>query len=172
MNRLAHSSGFMLMLFKPAKCNPIRNGPSLANILSGQKNNQFRQKKSLLRIFAPSRWTSCQQTLCWNLPISISASGFYKKTCRSWSRRAIYIKYKGQLIMRKLNSNEKFLIGFTIVLILAIAFSWKDFSSRVKNAFSKQQIEQIDQEKWKSVHSLLISIGLSSVRERYKNVFA
>jgi hypothetical protein len=49
--------------------------------------------------------------------------------------------------MRKLNSNEKFLIGFTIVLILAIAFSWKDFSSRVKNAFSKQQIEQIDQEK-------------------------
>jgi hypothetical protein len=49
--------------------------------------------------------------------------------------------------MRKLNSNEKFLIGFTIVLLLAIAFSWKDFSSRIRNALSKQQLEQVDQEK-------------------------
>lgn len=44
--------------------------------------------------------------------------------------------------MRKLNTNEKFLISFIVVLLLAIALTWNDFSKRVKNAFDKEPTEQ------------------------------
>ena len=43
---------------------------------------------------------------------------------------------------RKLNSNEKFLIGFIVMLILVIAFTWKDFFARIKTSWDKQQIEK------------------------------
>ncbi len=47
--------------------------------------------------------------------------------------------------MRKLSTNEKFLIGFIVVLLLAIAFTWKDFSKRVKDAMEKQSTEQVQE---------------------------
>lgn len=43
---------------------------------------------------------------------------------------------------RKFNNNEKFLIGFIVVLIITIALTWKDFSARIKNSLEKQKIEQ------------------------------
>ncbi len=40
---------------------------------------------------------------------------------------------------KKLSANEKFLIGFIIVLILAISFNWKNFSEKLKTTFNKYQ---------------------------------
>ncbi len=45
--------------------------------------------------------------------------------------------------MRKLSTNEKFMIGFILVLLLTIAFTWKDFSKRVKDAMEKPSKEQV-----------------------------
>ena len=45
--------------------------------------------------------------------------------------------------MRKLNTNEKFLLGFIVVLLLTIALTWKDFSARIKHVFDKQPTEQV-----------------------------
>lgn len=47
--------------------------------------------------------------------------------------------------MRKLSTNEKFLISFILVLLLAIAFTWKDFSKRVKDALEKTASEQVQE---------------------------
>ena len=33
---------------------------------------------------------------------------------------------------QKLNRHEKFLIGFIIILLLAILFNWKDVSDKIK----------------------------------------
>ena len=40
---------------------------------------------------------------------------------------------------KKLTTNEKFLISFIIVLILAISFNWKNFSKKLKTTFDKHQ---------------------------------
>lgn len=44
--------------------------------------------------------------------------------------------------MRKLSTNEKFLISFIVVLLLAIALTWNNFSKRVKNALGDHATEQ------------------------------
>ncbi|MGQ8336700.1 hypothetical protein ACUNWD_09130 [Sunxiuqinia sp. A32] len=44
---------------------------------------------------------------------------------------------------RKLNTNEKLLISFIIVLILAIAFNWKSFSERLKASFGNEEQKEI-----------------------------
>lgn len=44
--------------------------------------------------------------------------------------------------MRKLSGNEKFLISFIIVLLLAIALNWRSFSARIKQVFEKYTTEQ------------------------------
>ncbi|MHA7112484.1 hypothetical protein [Sunxiuqinia elliptica] len=44
--------------------------------------------------------------------------------------------------MRKLNTSEKFLISFIIVLLVAIAFNWKDFSKGVRDAFQQTPTEE------------------------------
>ncbi|WP_159520075.1 hypothetical protein [Sunxiuqinia indica] len=41
------------------------------------------------------------------------------------------------MIKRKLSSNEKFLISFIIVLIVAIAFNWEEFSKQIKEVFDQ-----------------------------------
>ena len=40
---------------------------------------------------------------------------------------------------KKLTTNEKFLISFVIVLVLAIAFNWKNFFDKLKTTFDKYQ---------------------------------
>ncbi|MGQ7870440.1 hypothetical protein [Sunxiuqinia sp. sy24] len=47
--------------------------------------------------------------------------------------------------MRKLSTTEKFLISFILILLLAIAFSWKDFSKRVKDGLKGQTTEQVQE---------------------------
>jgi len=47
--------------------------------------------------------------------------------------------------MRKLSTNEKFLISFILVLLLAIAFTWKDFTKRVKEALSRPATEEVQE---------------------------
>lgn len=46
--------------------------------------------------------------------------------------------------MRKLSTNEKFMISFILVLLLAIAFTWKDFSKRVRKSMEEQPVEQTE----------------------------
>lgn len=47
--------------------------------------------------------------------------------------------------MRKLSTNEKFMIGFILVLLLAIAFTWEDFSKRVRKSLEEQPVEQTEE---------------------------
>jgi predicted negative regulator of RcsB-dependent stress response len=47
--------------------------------------------------------------------------------------------------MRKLKTNEKFLISFILVLLLAIAFTWENFSKRVKKAMDQQSTDQVQE---------------------------
>lgn len=47
--------------------------------------------------------------------------------------------------MRKLSTNEKFMIGFILVLLLAIAFTWEDFSKRVRKSLEGQPVEQTEE---------------------------
>ncbi|KOH46742.1 hypothetical protein [Sunxiuqinia dokdonensis] len=47
--------------------------------------------------------------------------------------------------MRKLNTNEKFMIGFILVLLLAIAFTWEDFLKRIKDALDQTATEQVEE---------------------------
>ncbi|WP_430972317.1 hypothetical protein [Sunxiuqinia rutila] len=47
--------------------------------------------------------------------------------------------------MRKLSTNEKFLISFILILLLAIAFNWKNFSKRLKEGLGTQPTEQVQE---------------------------